>query len=119
MATTEPVGPKSSLVRAAALAVANFYRGAKGQPPLAAKLLRPLFARLSIEAQLWLAREVTIGMTAACLEAKERWGEGGKVVVDGNEVRVGIRVGDGLKVLGRGRSWSEAFEDAARRMRVN
>jgi hypothetical protein len=107
MALTE-----TSLVRAATQAVAAFYRGAHGEPDLPTRLLLPLFARLSTERKLFLAREVTIGMTGACLEAKDRWGDSGNVIIAGNEIRVGVYSGERFMVRGRGMTWKAAFEDA-------
>lgn len=106
---------KIQSVRAVAEAVVGFYFGAKGLPSIPLRILRALFSCLSTETQLYVARDVTIGMTAACLEAKERWGEAGNVVVDGNFVRVGRGSGPAFVGLGCGRSWAAAFADAESR----
>lgn len=113
--------PRSVIVEAAT-AIRVFYRGAKNQPGLVARLCRPLFDALSVENRLWLARDVTLGMTSASVIAKDRFGEMGTTRVDGNEVRVGVMVGEGdgavFEVRGRGPTWSEAFADAARREEI-
>jgi hypothetical protein len=106
-----------SLVASVVSVVNHFYSGPKGAPALPARLLSPLFRALSLETQLFLAREVTLGRVAASLEAKERWGDAGNVVVAGNEVRVGMGDGEKFVILGRGPSWAAAFANAARRER--
>lgn len=106
---------KHHVIAEAYAAMQRFYRGAPGQPGIVPRVLGRLFRLLSSETQLWLARDVTIGMGAACLTAKDRWGEDGNVIVDGNEWRVGTGYGAGFVVLGRGPTWQEAFADARRR----
>lgn len=108
-----------SLTRRISSAIADFHRRHREGPGLVVRVLQWLFHALSTETQLYLAQEATVGMAAASMTAKDRWGDAGNVQVDGNEVRVGVNAGEKFVVLGRGRSWKTAFDDAARRGRGN
>lgn len=101
-----------SFHKRATRALRDFYLGAPNHPGIVARVLRVFFNALSTENQLWLARDVAISLTGACLAAKDRWGEAGNVVIDGNEIRVGVGAREGFKVLGRGNTWAAAFADA-------
>ena len=96
-------------------ALRAFYRGAKGEPALPARLLQPLFNLLSVETRLWLVQEPCVGMLAASVTAKEWWGADGTAIVDGDELQVGLGTGETFVALGRGSTWKAAFEDAAAR----
>lgn len=48
----------------------------------------------------------------AAAEAVRRWGERGRIEVDGSRVRVGILRTSGFEVLGEGANYAAAFRDA-------
>ena len=96
----------------AAAACRDFYRGEKGQPGLPARLLKLLFDRLSRETQLWLARDVTVEMTAFVVTIKDRFGEDATATVDGDVVKIGVKAGDNFHEIGRGGTWKEALQAA-------
>lgn len=80
------------------------------------KVIRWLFSFLPVETQLHVGIEAFRGMTAAIIVANERFGPRSNVRIDGGDHQVGYLLGNGdFVVLGRGRSWEAAFDDAEHR----
>lgn len=101
---------KLAIIQRSLDAIRAFRALHRERGPLAA-LLQPVFNLLTMETRLHLATASTIEMCVANIEAKNRWGDDGNVMIAGNVLRVGVSPEGGAFVeYGRGRTAREAFE---------